>query len=731
MYVQDRDLISLHYDHAPDRDDGHATVAALAVVRMLGIQPHVVSGAYGAGNRTRYVPAAEQVMRQAWGTDWLNAHSNYQSSVNATSSRWVNTLLNGGDIWVAEGGQADFTSDVVRHIKNTNPGINTNNRIHVVQHSLWNEQQSDQGDLNYARANTDYIRIADGNGVNATADLNQKSASFVALARASQHGAAWNAAFQYLNPDNKLDFSDTVELLHILGIGKDRIATVNDFGAVFLDQAPTVEPDSPTPWSDSYSVGNQCYCDTNFDHGLGALSVDTAAGRRSIREVCTAITNRFGNGSFQNRVYYNTVQCGHGPANNAPDETVCPGIPRGNDDYTGSRCQQTGATWNLDLLFTAPEPEPTPAPAPQPEPAPEPEPAPVPAPAPIIDFPVCSASVVDDNGDGFGWENNQSCLIQTTSAPPAATPPAATPAPVAPVAPIDNPLVNFPVCSAGIPDNGDGYGWENNQTCVIAVNSAPTPVATPPAATQPPSAPVAPIDNPLVNFPVCSAGIPDNGDGYGWENNQTCVIQVNSTAAPVATPPATQTPSAPVAPIDNPLVNFPVCSASIVDDNGDGYGWENNQTCVIQQGNSAPRATTPPPAAPVAPVNNPLVNFPVCSADIPDNGDGYGWENNQTCVIAVNSTAAPSVTTPAAPVAPVNNPLVNFPVCSAGIPDNGDGYGWENNQTCVIPANTAATPLAPIDNPLVNFPVCSAGIPDNGDGYGWENNQTCVIPARG
>ena len=143
MYVQDRDLISLHYDHAPDRDDGHATVAALAVVRMLGIQPHVVSGAYGAGNRTRYVPAAEQVMRQAWGTDWLNAHSNYQSSVNATSSRWVNTLLNGGDIWVAEGGQADFTSDVVRHIKNTNPGINTNNRIHVVQHSLWNEQQSD------------------------------------------------------------------------------------------------------------------------------------------------------------------------------------------------------------------------------------------------------------------------------------------------------------------------------------------------------------------------------------------------------------------------------------------------------------------------------------------------------------------------------------------------------------------------------------------------------------
>ena len=50
MFVQDRDLISLHYDHAPDRDDGHATVAALTVVRSLGIQPHVVSGAYGEDN---------------------------------------------------------------------------------------------------------------------------------------------------------------------------------------------------------------------------------------------------------------------------------------------------------------------------------------------------------------------------------------------------------------------------------------------------------------------------------------------------------------------------------------------------------------------------------------------------------------------------------------------------------------------------------------------------------
>ena len=561
MYVQDRDLISLHYDHAPDRDDGHATVAALEVVTALGIQPHVVSGAYG-NNRALYQPPAEQVMRAAWGSAWLDAHGSYQASVNATSSRWLNTLLNGGDIWVAEGGQSDFTSDVIRSIRRSNPAINTRNRIHVVQHSDWNERMTDQGDLSYTRANADYIRIEDGNFANATADLNTRSASFVAMARAGQHGSAWNAAFEYLNPNTKLDFSDTVELLHILGIGRNRIATVDQFAAEFLDQAPIVEPSSPTPWSDSYSVGGQCYCDTNFDHGLNSVSVDTRDGRKTVREVCAAITSNFGNGSFQNRVYYNTVQCGHGPANNAPDEAVCPGIPRGNNDYTGSRCQQTGSTWNLDLLFAAPAPEPVPAPAPAPAPAPTP--APAQATDPVTGFPECSSTALDHDGDGYGWENNQTCVVSANTA----SAPAATPA--ATVAPVNNPL-NFPVCSsAAFDDNGDGFGWENNQTCIVSANSASAPAAAP-AAT------VAPVNNNPLNFPVCSsAAFDDNGDGFGWENNQTCIVSANSASAPAAAPAATS-----VAPIDNPLVNFPVCSSAVVDDNGDGYGWENNQTCVV------------------------------------------------------------------------------------------------------------------------------------------------------
>jgi len=618
MYVQDRDLISLHYDHAPDRDDGHATVAALAVVRSRGIIPHVVSGAYGAGNRTQYQPQAEQVMRQAWGSAWVNAHGNWQSAVNATASRWLNTLLNGGDIWIAEGGQSDFTSDVVRRIKTTNPGINTNNRIHVIQHSIWNEQMSDQGDLNYSRANTDYVKIDDGNGANATADLNQKSTSFVALARASQYGAAWNSAFQYLNPNN--------ELLHILGVGRNIVATVNDFGAVYLsDQAPTVQPGSPTPWSDSYSVGGQCYCDTNFDHGLNTMSVNTPAGRRTIRQVCAAITSQFGAGSFQNRVYYNTVQCGHGPANNAPDEATCPGIPRGNNDYTGSRCQQTGSTWNLAALFSAPATTPPPAPAPEPTTQPQ-----SPDNNVTIDFPECSSNVIDDNGDGYAWENNQTCVISSNAAPaPAVTN-------NAPVAPIDNPLVNFPVCSAAVnDDNGDGYAWENNQTCVVSANPPPAPVATTTARLR------------LSHLSTTH-----------WSTSRYVVLQPTTTMAMAMHGKTTK----------------PVLYHLTL------------QQHLPQQRLRLSHLSTTHWSTTVAPIDNPLINFPVCSsAAVDHNGDGYEWENNQTCVIAANTAQAPAVTTNT-PLAPIDNPLVNFPVCSAAANDyDGDGYAWENNQTCVVP----------------------------------------------
>ena len=726
-FVQDRDLISLHYDHAPDKDDGHATVAALAIVRSLGIQPLVVSGAYGR-NANQYQPGAEAVMTAAWGSGWLDAHNNRSATVNATYAAWLATLQNGGDIWIAEGGQADFTADVLRLLANNNPSINTRQRVNVIQHSVWNEAQSTQSDLNYSRDNTNYVKIADGNGDNQTADLNQKSASFVNIATNSQYGSAWQAAFNYLNPNNKLDFSDTVELLHILGVGKNVVATVDDFAAVYLSQNNVAQPNSPTVWSDSYSVDGQCYCDSNFDHGLSSITVDTPDGVKSVPQVCSDITSRFGSGRFNNRVYYNTIQCGHGPANNAADESVCPGIPLAAGNYTGNRCQQTGATWNLDLVYPAQTTQPAPvdsAPVDEPVDQPQSIVQPVTAPNPVVEsetsiitHPDCSSAALDADGDGFGWENNQTCMVVAEAAPVSGnTTDATTFDPL-------NPFANFPLCTASNDDDGDGFGWENNQTCVFT-HSAATPADNAPTPDTPTPDPL----NPFANFPLCSAtSLDSDGDGFGWENNQTCVYTTEPAVSTVTS--ATQDPL-------DPFANFPACSTNSSDTDGDGFGWEFNRTCVFTSSTSAvPNQSAAPAATPTAIPDelNPFANFPSCSGNITDtDGDGFGWEFNQTCVFttSINNPVAPMSS--AAPDA--LNPFANFPSCSGNITDtDGDGFGWEFNQTCVF-TTSINNPAAPMSsavpdalNPFANFPLCTDNSVDtDGDGFGWENFQTCVF----
>ena len=118
-----------------------------------------------------------------------------------------------------------------------------------------------------------------------------------------------------------------------------------------------------------------------------------------------------------------------------------------------------------------------------------------------------------------------------------------------------------------------------------------------------------------------------------------------------------------------------------------------------------------------------FISFPTCSNQASDpDGDGYGWENNTSCKV---DQAQPAVT----PVDSSNPDIaesvtvagVIYRLCSAAaVDDNGDGFAWENNGTCLIPANI------PMLQQLSEFPVCSISIIDhNQDGYGWENNASC------
>lgn len=56
--------------------------------------------------------------------------------------------------------------------------------------------------------------------------------------------------------------------------------------------------------------------------------------------------------------------------------------------------------------------------------------------------PTCSSAASDPDGDGWGWENNQSCKVAPTCASAASDP------------------------------DGDGWGWENNQSCMVAATVA-------------------------------------------------------------------------------------------------------------------------------------------------------------------------------------------------------------------------------------------------------------------
>jgi mannan endo-1,4-beta-mannosidase len=69
-----------------------------------------------------------------------------------------------------------------------------------------------------------------------------------------------------------------------------------------------------------------------------------------------------------------------------------------------------------------------------------------------------------------------------------------------------------------------------------------------------------------------------------------------------------------------------------------------------------------------------------------------------------------------------------YPWCTSNayIDPNGDGWGWENNQSCKVRSDSSQSGTQYAPN---GYPYCtsSAYADSNGDGWGWENNQSCVV----
>ncbi len=138
-------------------------------------------------------------------------------------------------------------------------------------------------------------------------------------------------------------------------VGCSKISLLLVFVVVFC-QGSNVFAWEPRPgWKDSYSVDGMCYCDTtNFDHGIGTKTVLAPDGyHRSVQQICADIKMIYGVGPEKNRIPYNTIACGHGPANDAPDEHLQTGCP-GRVDLGSDGCFEIGPEWPLVSLYGLP-----------------------------------------------------------------------------------------------------------------------------------------------------------------------------------------------------------------------------------------------------------------------------------------------------------------------------------------------------------------------------------------
>lgn len=270
-----KDLLVAQFDSKPDADDIHA-IAALGSMLTHADMDKVnyigVSGAVGI-QKGKYIDAPN-LFTLAFGREnlhWTNAHKNWQRSVNMIRDRARAVILQGGNVWVQEAGQSDFTRDWVKALiaSGLHDSLIKNNVI-VVQHSAWNEKNTSVEALDYVKQKTRYQAINDGNEAmkefnrkgrrgaltpsyvsadqkwleTATSAKNTKTAvrNIWLEAQRIVEQSGFNAKYSVI-PQGGVDFSDAVENWWIFDIGH-RAPSVHAFWKRYVT---TVELDKINP----------------------------------------------------------------------------------------------------------------------------------------------------------------------------------------------------------------------------------------------------------------------------------------------------------------------------------------------------------------------------------------------------------------------------------------------------------------------------------------------------
>lgn len=165
-FNKEKDLLLAQFDCKTDVDDLHSVAAFITLMsdaNFSKINYHAVAGTYGI-QEGLYVPPND-LFQLAFGDNWTDAHTNSETAVERVKEKIKITLGNHGDIWIADAGQSDFTAQLIKAVQADLPEINLKQRIHVVQHSDWNEEVTSPESLQFVMKNADYQKIPDGNAV--------------------------------------------------------------------------------------------------------------------------------------------------------------------------------------------------------------------------------------------------------------------------------------------------------------------------------------------------------------------------------------------------------------------------------------------------------------------------------------------------------------------------------------------------------------------------------------
>lgn len=488
----DTDLISLHFDNAPDRGDIHSSAASLMVVDDFGIEPVVINGTYGTQNEDQYLSESGDIIEEIWLDNWIDAAVDRQIAIEETYSVWLGTLENGGDIWIAEGGSSDLTAGAVRLLQAD--GFDTANTIHVVQHSQQNEDNSDIVDLAFVMDNTDYIRIDDGKDDNGTADfaVDGGSALFVKAMLNSDYSYEWELAFEHLDPEERLDFSDTVSLLHIVGIDKNEVANTTQFANRFTDSDISDSDDTTAVDDSSENESEDDASDTEEDTTTeddsasdeGSTGPDTSNGNTGATEdditgsdeAVDDDTSSDTEEATEENV--TTDQSGADNESATEDEdAIEDGTTNENEGATEDEATVDDSTIDPDTTL-------------------DDEDSSTEGSDSVVDEPG-----TDDNNPDEGDTTNADETVNETDSNTSGE-----------VETNNSGFVEFgvqlPACTFTDSDSdGDGYGWEQNSSCVVPGSGIIT----------------------VFSFPVCESPLSDSdGDGWGWENNTSCFVVTNN-----------------------------------------------------------------------------------------------------------------------------------------------------------------------------------------------------------